>query len=497
MGDDLTLLCVASFWLAAVVLSKQSPTSEAEIASFHLHATYHGATIAYLRDSGYNSTKRMQDDSYWETPASWVNVPSRSAPSGITVFLFAALLVCVISAVAVPSGLGLIVGYQELQAQNHEAAIIHFNRGLSYLAEKYPELARGEFEIALKYDETFEPARQKLLELQQPNGSATPGAPQQDRIAAALFDEARGLLAQKAWSDAIMRLEQLRTLNPNYQTAFVNDALFQAYVNAANASVAAGQIEIARERLDAALAIRASDDVKRQRDLAVLYLEGQQAFGYNWQTAVSKLGALYQQDPHYADVKQRLYEAHVQYGDKACKEGAWALAQREYDGALALKNDPQLAQKRAQAQVICKRPATPTEAPTVIGTPVPSGTLAPGGTPTLIATPVAESYTWLTSTAREKPCTGAGTVSGTVRDALGRALPNVWVGYYTDDIPLTSTRTNAQGQYQLTLGKDARVLHVVLLGADGKTPISLSADVHYPGGLVAGCHIVIEWQRVQ
>ncbi|MCI0476278.1 MAG: hypothetical protein L0Y55_08525, partial [Anaerolineales bacterium] len=251
--------------------------------------------------------------------------------AGVTAFLLAALLVCVIGAVAVPGGLGLVAGYQELQTQNHEAAIIHFNRGLSYVAERYPELARSEFEIALKYDETFEPARQKLDELKEPNGGSTPGAPQQDRISAALFDEARGLVTQKEWSDAITRLEQLRTLNPTYRTVEVNDLLYQAYINSGKTAVGTGQIEIARERFESALAIRNTDaEVKRQRDFAVLYLEGQQAFGYNWQTAVTKLSALYQQDPNYGDVKKRLYEAHIQYGDKACKEGAWALAQREY-----------------------------------------------------------------------------------------------------------------------------------------------------------------------
>jgi len=435
----------------------------------------------------------VQDDVYWDDHPPFEEETRRAVNTGVTSFLLAALLVCVVGALVVPSGLGFLVGYQQLQAQNHEAAIIHFNRGLSYLAEKYPELARGEFEIALRYDETFEPARQKLNELQQqPNGSSTPGAPQQDRIAAALFDEARSLIAQKEWSDAITRLEQLRTLNPTYRAAEVNEVLYQAYVNAGYAAVNAGQIEIARERFDAALAIRNTDaEVRRQRDLAMLYLEGQQAFGYNWQTAVSKLNALYQQAPNYADVQQRLYDAHIQYGDKACKEGAWALAQREYDGALALKNDAALAQKRAQAQTICKRPATPTESPTVAGTP------APGGTPTLVTPAPAESYTWLTSTARDKPCSGAGSLSGTVRDALGRGIPNVTLGYYADLIPLVSARTNANGQYQFTLGKDATVLHVVILGADGKTPVSLSADVFYPGGLVAGCHIVIEWQRVQ
>ncbi len=413
----------------------------------------------------------------------------------ITVFLFVMLLVCIVGAIVVPGGLGLIVGYQELQTQNHEAAITHFNRGLSYLAEKYPELARSEFEIALKYDPNFEPARQKLAELQQaPAETTATGAAQQDRIASAMLDEARALIAQKEWSDAITRLEQLRTLNPNYQTQQVNDLLYQAYVNAGQAAVAAGQIEIARGRFESALAIRNDDpQVKRQRDLAVLYLEGQQAFGYNWQTAVAKFAALYQQDPNYSDVKQRLYQAHIEYGDKACKEGAWALAQREYDAALAMTYDAQLAQKRAQVQTLCKKPVTPTFTPTL---PI-TGTVVLGGTPTVTASPSTESYTWLTSTARDKPCTGTGSLSGTVRDALGRGIPNVAIGYYADLIPLTSIRTNASGQYQFTLGRDATVLHVVILGADGKTPVSLSADVHYPGGGVAGCHIVIEWQKVQ
>lgn len=427
----------------------------------------------------------------WEMDSLSLHEAYAKPHAGIMALLLATLFVCIVGAVVVPGSLGLLVGYRELQAQNHEAAITHFNRGLSYLAEKYPELARSEFEIALKYNPNFEPARQKLAALQKsPDENAT-GAAQQDRIASAMLDEARALITQKEWSDAITRLEQLRTLNPNYQTTYINDLLYQTYVNAGQAAVAAGQIEIARGRFESALAIRNNDpQVKRQRDLAVLYLEGQQAFGYNWQTAVAKFTALYQQDPNYADVKQRLYEAHIEYGNKACKEGAWALAQREYDAALAMKYETQLAQKRAQVQTVCKKPATPTPTIPVAGTP------APGGTPTVITVSPTESYTWLTSTARDKPCTGAGTLSGTVRDALGRGIPNVAIGYYTDWIPLTSARTNANGQYQFTLGKDATVLHVIILGADGKTPVSLSADVHYPGGLVTGCHIVIEWQKV-
>jgi Tfp pilus assembly protein PilF len=437
----------------------------------------------------------MQHDFFLNTDANSTGFAARLHRNlNVAVLFLVGLFVCMASAVLVPGGLGALVGYQQVQTLNHEAAIIHLNRGLGYLAENYPELARSEFEIALKYDASFEPARQKLSELQKPNGSGTSGAPTEDRVAVALFDEARGLIAQKQWSDAITRLEQLRTRQADYKQAEVNDLLYAAYVNSGKAAVASGQIEIARERFESALAIRSSDaEVKRQRDLAALYLEGQQAVGFSWQTAVQKFTALYEQDPNYDDIKRRLFDAHLEYGDKACREGAWALAQREYDGALALLNDPRIAQKRAQAQTVCRK----LPVPTATGATLPAGSPAPAGIPTATGTPAAESYTRKTSAATDKPCTGPGSLSGVVRDVLGRAMVNVAVGYYADDIPLVSQRTNATGQYQFTLGKDSRVLHVILLGADSKTPISEDTLVYYPGANVMGCHIVIEWQKVQ
>ncbi len=418
----------------------------------------------------------MQNDNYWddELPSQASRAPNRF---WLTLFLFVALLACVGGALLVPSGLGLFVGYQELQTQNHEAAITHFNRGLGYLAEEYPELARTEFEIAVRYDNTFEPAQQKLRELQGVvAGAGTPVA-QDDRVAAALFDEAQGLVTQKQWSDAITRLEQLRTLKSDYRKAQVSDLLFQAYVGGGKAAVASGQIELARERFESALTLRAGDaDALKQRDLAVLYLDGQQAVGYNWQTAIQKFSALYQQDPNYDDIKKRLFDAYVQYGDLSAKQNASCLAAREYDGALALLNDPAVTQKRAQVMTLCKQVV--------------------GATPTAVSVTGNESYTWRVY-AIDKPCGGIGDVSGVVNDALGRPLANVTVGYYADGVLLTTKRTDAKGQYQLVWGKDAGLFHLVILGADGKTPVSLQVDVTYPGGNVLGCHIGVDWQRAQ
>ncbi len=424
------------------------------------------------------AARAWQDDYDPADPPASFDPQERVHRFWIMVFLLLSLLACVLGAVFVPSGLGLIAGFEQLQAQNHEQAIQHFNRGLGFLAENYPELAYTEFEIAVKFDSSFEPAQQKLRELQATiGGQGTPGAQQEDRVAATLFSDASDYMKQQDWTDAITRLQQLRTLKPDYQTAQVNDMLYQAYVAGGKESVAAGQIEVARERFEAALAIRNGDpDVVHQRDLAVLYLDGQQAVDYNWQTAIQKFSALYQQDPNYYDVKKRLIDAYTQYAELAIRQNASCLAVREYDSALAITKDAALADKRAQAMALCKQAIAATPTPVLAGV---------------------ENFIFSKPVASNKPCSGIGDVSGVVTDALGRPIAGASVGYYADGIALTTTYTNANGQYQLIWGKDPGLFHVIVVGADGKTPAGIAADVSYPGGDQVGCHWIIDWQKVQ
>lgn len=418
------------------------------------------------------------DPTYEYDQPALADPPGRSRRFWLVLFLIVSLLACVLGAVFIPGGMGFIAGYAQLQAQNHELAIQHFNRGLGFLAEEYPELAYTEFEIAVKFDPSYEPAQQKLRELQATlGGKGTPGAPPEDQVAATLFQDASNWVTQKNWSDAITRLEQLRTLKPDYRTTEVGNMLYNAYVAGGKEAVAAGQIELARERFDAALAIRNGDaEVVRQRDLALLYLDGQQAVGYNWQTAIQKFSTLYQRDPNYYDVKKRLLDAYGQYADLALKQNASCLAVREYDSALAITKDASLADKRAQAMALCKQAISVTPTPATAG---------------------GENYIFTKPAVADKPCNGTGDVSGVVRDALARPIAGAAVGYYADGINLTTTRTNANGQYQLVWGKDPGLFHVVVLSADGKTPAGVAADVDYAGGNNAGCHMLIDWQKVQ
>jgi tetratricopeptide (TPR) repeat protein len=427
-----------------------------------------------------NAPAWQDEDNFTQPDDSAVSIDSRehSRRFWIVLFLLVSFLACVLGAVLVPGSLGFIAGYQELQDQNHELAIQHFNRGLGFLAENYPELAYTEFEIAIKFDRSYEPAQQKLNELQAMMGNqGTPGAPQEDRVAAALYEDAQTQVANKSWSDAIIRLEQLRTLKPDYRVADVSDMLYNTYLAGGKSAVQAGQIELARERFDAALAIRNGDvQVVQQRDLALLYLDGQQAVGYNWQTAIQKFSTLYQQDANYYDVKKRLVDAYSQYAELAMRQNASCLAVREYDGALAINKDATLTEKRTQAMSLCKQAISATPTPILTGN---------------------EDYIFTKPTTVDKPCIGSGDISGVVRDALSRPIGGAAIGYYADGITLTATRSNANGQYQLVWGKDPGTFHVVALSADGKTPAGLVADVDYPGGNAAGCHIAMDWQKVQ
>lgn len=415
----------------------------------------------------------------------WASEEPTKSPRGKTRWwigpvLLLSLFICALSAVLVPGGLGFLAGYGALGSQNHEYAIQHFQRGLGFIAENYPELAYTEFEIALRYDPSYEPARQKLREMQATvTGAGTPGAAEEDRVAAALLTEASDLAAGQQWDDAINRLEQLRALNASYQSQQVSDLLFQAYSEGGKAAIAASQIELARERFDGALALRSDPEIQRQRDLAVLYLDGQQAVGYNWAAAITKFSQLYQQEPTYDDVKQRLIDAYTQYGDVAVRQGAACLAVREYDGALAITSDAAVSSKRSQAMAQCRQ--------AISVTPTPAATAASG-----------EVYIAKVSKDASRPCgTGTGDVSGTVRDALQQPLAGVYVAYYADGINRVTTKTNASGQYQFTWGVDPGLFHIIILMPDGKTQSGVAADVQYPGSSKSGCHIVVDWQKVQ
>ena len=109
-------------------------------------------------------------------------------------------------------------------------------------------------------------------------------------------------------------------------------------------------MEEALLRWNQALEIRPDDpNVKRQQQLASLYLAGMGYWQADWEQAIDSFVALYQIQPDYKDVAQRLYDARVSYGDQLSEAEEWCGAQTQYEGALLIHEDTDLTVKRDEA----------------------------------------------------------------------------------------------------------------------------------------------------
>lgn len=399
--------------------------------------------------------------------------------------LFLCLLM--VAAVLVPLGLGIRDGEQDRAAFLQSSAENHYKRALEFEAENYMELAYTEVQIALRFDPNYAPARAKLLSLQSrlvPSGTPAPV-----NVADQLYKQAADAVQKQEWDDAIGQLEELRRSNPDYRMAEVDQMLFQAYVGGGKRAVASGNIELARQRFEYALALQPNDATALQgRDLARFYLAGQQAAGFDWGIAVSNYQKVYEQDPNYYDIKTQLRNALLSNAQMAAKQGAWCIAARDFDRAVQL--GASTAADAAQAQTNCRNAVlTPSPTPTPTATPTPlGGSAAPP--PAVIGGP--GSYAAQVRRANDGQCS----ITGTVRDAANNPLPNIPVRYYNDfGLDPTPARTDAKGFYSFILGKDSSLFHVVVLQADGRTPASPVIDVDYAGGGQPECHIIVDWTR--
>ncbi len=393
-------------------------------------------------------------------------------------WLMLVVLAALAVAVLIPTLAGIYVGQQERASYLHDRAVDHYKQALAYESEEYNELAIAELQVALKFDPSYEPAAQKLQALQAtpvPNGTAQP---QNASIADQLFGRAQTAVAGKQWSDAIGALEEIRRADQNYRASEVTTLLIQAYVNAGQQSVAAGQIEDARSHFQAALALDpANAQAKSLADRAGLYLDAVQLEGSDWAGAAVDFQKLYQQDPSFYDVKKQLANAFAQYGDQAAREGASCIAAREYAQAYNLGVGPDVSARLSQANAGCKQAVL---APTATAAALAAAGFAPS--------------------ARLDPsmtCEGAGSISGTVQDAQGAPVTDVTIRIYNDaDYRPAPFIVDATGKYSIVLGLDAGVFHLVVLGADG-APAGVVYNVNYPGGSANGCHWIVDWKKAQ
>lgn len=402
-------------------------------------------------------------------------------------------------AFTIPFTLGVYFGNQDRQQFLAQQTIEHYQRALAYESETYNELAMAELKLALQYQPNYEPARKKLQELQAASQVKSQVEPQDVAIAKQLLEGAQDALTRQDWNDAIDLLEELRRVKNDYAAAQVNAQLVTAYVNAGKQALAANDVELAKRRFDAALALDPNHaEARTLADRTLLYFHGVQALGADWMNAVVSLEELYARDPNFADVKQKLRAAHIGYGQVATNQGAFCIAARELNAALALGADAALQTQVAALNENCKQAIlnpTPTFTPTVEGgEPIPI-TVTPNPNAPTGGASSALLYTPQMRVRQNAQCSGAGNIKGAVKNAQGEPLSNIGIKIYNDFGYLPPyARTNPAGEYEIVLGSDKGLFHLVVVDDFGSNA-SAVLNVDYPGGNVQGCHIVVDWIR--
>ena len=295
-----------------------------------------------------------------------------AALTGLFTLLFLVIIV----------GLGALGVYHGLQDQTKEKLQVaqeHYDKALVFIAEGNHDMAVAELEEALRLNPALDEADLKLKELRSqgsPKPTATPDTARQ--MTDQLYRDGRSLYDQHDWDGAIAKLEELRGLDSAFQEKDVKTILFWAYYNSGLVMVGEGRMQEAIHRFDQALALQPDNpDALGQRHLASLYATGLGYWQADWPKAIEKLRSVYQIEPNYRDVIQRLHDALVHLADFEGDQGNWCEAAIGYDSALDVISTDEIARRRDGAVARCGGQGTPVD-PQV--TPGASPTPASAGT---------------------------------------------------------------------------------------------------------------------
>lgn len=276
---------------------------------------------------------------------------------------------------------GVRSAQRQVEAQKRQQVVILLQQAADLRAEGRPQEALAAYQQVLRLDPENEEAIDgigRLLETAaQPASSPTPGPPTPTPTPlnpiAVVWADAQALYNAGRWEEAIARLRQVQATDPNFQAEQVEEMLYTAYVSLGTEKSNAGRLEEAVNLFDRALSLRPDAvEIRTIRDVTAQYLDALTYWYADWPKVIQLLEDLYRRSPGYRDVRQRLHEAHVEYGDSLARQDKWCAAAQQYAAALQVQNAPGLTTKRQEAQTLCtQQAARPTTAATT--TPGPGG----------------------------------------------------------------------------------------------------------------------------
>ncbi|MDY7041799.1 MAG: tetratricopeptide repeat protein [Chloroflexota bacterium] len=291
-----------------------------------------------------------------------VKAPTRRrAHTGLWILSLILLAVILLLGILGVGALGVYHGLQERAQLTREAAEEHYALGVAHLEAGEIELAIAEFEFALYLVPDYQAANEKLREAQSSlQTKATPTSEVRSQAIDLLYDQALELYRAGKWDEAVVKLDQVRSVDPDFQHGEVEDMLFTSLYNQGLRLVNQDRLEEALRYFDRALEINPADqDTAIQRRLAALYLTAISYWGADWEKTIASFTTLYNTNPDYLDTTDRLQEAHVSYGDVLARRYEWCAAKQQYASAVRVKFSQEAENKRISANWLCLT-STPT-----------------------------------------------------------------------------------------------------------------------------------------
>ena len=294
-----------------------------------------------------------------------------SSPGFLWYVALALLASALLSATVVLGLLALEHGLDVRRARASELGQEYYRRGVAHLEEGNYLLALAEFKEAVRLDPHNSRAQEQLGILQELLGEevvssvgVSPGA------ALDLYGEASSLHAQGQWSETIVRLEELRDLDPNYREVEIAEMLLDSYHRQSMLLLDEGELEKALSLLDRALEMGEKDpEVSEIRYSLSLYLSGLSQWGVDWERVVEAFQVLYEVNPRFLDVETRFHDALIRLGDLYHAEGSWCVAESQYAKAVQVVPSEAASDRRDEARDLCVRAiveATPSVDPSVV-----------------------------------------------------------------------------------------------------------------------------------
>lgn len=359
----------------------------------------------------------------------------------------------VLIVIIVVAGLAVWQGFQERSRINRSVATEHYEQGLEYLAQGQYDLARAEFEIVLQIDPAHREAPAKLAEAQaHGNSQPTPSAGNSQNLVL-LYNEARQSYNEGDWDAVITKLQQLQSLDPNYEKEDIAALLAEAYYRAGLELVDENRMEEAVRYFSRSQELNPGNpDVYEQRRLASLYLSGMTYWGANWSGVIENLTVLHEIKPEYKDVQQKLQEAHITYADILLEKGDWCAARDHYASAVAIRPRDDIESKRRTATDYCA--ASPTS----------GDTTAPKGT-----------FVGRLVKVESVGQSNAMMIRGTVLDENGRPIPGLRVGLSAWDWKAPPALTNQDGVFAFD-GLGNPVTYTITLENEPTVPLPVKTD---------------------